>query len=135
MAEARNKAAKGDATEQLDSLAGDEGDELGDALLQGFLGVLGNLAVSRDGLLHDAADVGDGQEPVLLPDAAVPASSATAAVVAPAARGARRRVRHPVLLHHSRDGGPRSVSSPQQTLAPIFQKSRDGFGERDAYLI
>jgi hypothetical protein len=50
-----------------DLLASDEGDELRDALLHGLLSVLGDLPVSRDGLLHDATDVGDGQEPVLLP--------------------------------------------------------------------
>jgi hypothetical protein len=48
-------------------LAGDEADELGHALLHRLLGLLGDLGVGRQDLLHDAADVGDGQQPVLLP--------------------------------------------------------------------
>uniref|UniRef100_A0A0A9GEY4 Uncharacterized protein n=1 Tax=Arundo donax TaxID=35708 RepID=A0A0A9GEY4_ARUDO len=48
-------------------LAGDEGDELGDALLHRLLGVLGDLGVGRKRLLHDPAHVRDRQEPVLLP--------------------------------------------------------------------
>jgi hypothetical protein len=48
-------------------LAGDEGDELGDALLHRLLGVLGDLGVGRERLLHDPAHVRDRQEPVLLP--------------------------------------------------------------------
>ena len=49
------------------SLAGDEGDELRQALLHRLLGVLCNLGVARQRLLHDAADVGNRQEAVLLP--------------------------------------------------------------------
>jgi hypothetical protein len=49
-------------------LAGDEADELGDALLHGLLGLLGDLGVGGQDLLHDAPDVGDGQQPVLLLD-------------------------------------------------------------------
>ena len=48
------------------SLAGDEADELGDALLDGLLGVLGDLAVLRHRAAHDAANVGDRQVPILL---------------------------------------------------------------------
>ena len=51
----------------LHSLAGDEGDKLGEALLHRLLGVLGNLGVGRQHPLHDAADVGDGQVAVLVP--------------------------------------------------------------------
>ena len=40
-------------------LRGDEADELGDALLDAFFGVLGNLGRGGDGLLHDAGHVGD----------------------------------------------------------------------------
>ena len=49
------------------SLAGDEADEFGNAFLHGVLGVLGDLAVGRQRLLHDPADVRDRQVPVLLP--------------------------------------------------------------------
>jgi hypothetical protein len=49
-------------------LAGDEADELGDALLNGLLGLLGDLGVGGQDLLHDAAHVGDGKKAVLLLD-------------------------------------------------------------------
>ena len=52
------------------SLAGYEADELARALLDGLLGVLCNLGIGRQDLLHDAADVGDRQEAVRLPPAA-----------------------------------------------------------------
>ncbi|RUS33969.1 hypothetical protein BC938DRAFT_483077 [Jimgerdemannia flammicorona] len=42
--------------------AGDERDELGDALLDTFFGLLGNLGVLREGTLHDAGDAGSGRE-------------------------------------------------------------------------
>jgi hypothetical protein len=48
-------------------LAGDERDELGHALLHRLLGVLGDLGVRWERLLHDPAHVRDRQEPVLLP--------------------------------------------------------------------
>ncbi|KAI3441099.1 uncharacterized protein J3R85_002773 [Psidium guajava] len=47
-------------------LAGDEADELRDALLDGLLGLLGDLGVRGEGPLHDPAHVGNRQEPVLL---------------------------------------------------------------------
>jgi hypothetical protein len=47
-------------------LPGDEGDELGHALLHRLLGVLADLGVRRQRLLHDPAHVRDRQEPVLL---------------------------------------------------------------------
>ena len=47
------------------SLAGDEADELADALLHRLFCVLCNLCICRQRLFHDAADVGDGQEAVL----------------------------------------------------------------------
>jgi len=43
-----------------------EADELRHALLHGFLGLLGDLGVRRQRLLHDPAHVGYGKEPVLL---------------------------------------------------------------------
>mmetsp|Transcript_12965 Transcript_12965/g.55332 ORF Transcript_12965/g.55332 Transcript_12965/m.55332 type:complete len:218 (+) Transcript_12965:1950-2603(+) len=46
-------------------LAGDEADELRDALLDRLLGVLGDLRVRGQRLLHDATDVGNWQEAVL----------------------------------------------------------------------
>lgn len=52
------------------ALAGDEADELRYTLLHRLLRVLRNLRVVRQRFLHDPADVGDGQETVLLPDAA-----------------------------------------------------------------
>jgi hypothetical protein len=42
--------------------AGDEGNELGYALLNSFLGVFGDFGIIGKGLLHNAADVGDRQE-------------------------------------------------------------------------
>ncbi|KAK3411591.1 hypothetical protein EUGRSUZ_I00332 [Eucalyptus grandis] len=47
-------------------LPGDEADELRDTLLDGLLGLLGDLGVRREGPLHDPAHVGDRQESVLL---------------------------------------------------------------------
>ena len=47
-------------------LAGDEADELGDALLDGLPGVPSDLSVLRHRAAHDAPDVGDRQESVLL---------------------------------------------------------------------
>ena len=38
------------------------------AYLHRLLGILGDLGVGRERLLHDARDVGDGEEAVLLPD-------------------------------------------------------------------
>jgi hypothetical protein len=119
------------------SLAGDEGNELGDALLHGLLGVLGDLPVGRDGLLHDAADVGDGQEPVLLPDAA--AAPGTSALVAPpASPGAGRLVHHPVVLHHHTPN-PTETLDPSSRLAelqPLPEAGAERSEERrEAYLI
>lgn len=51
----------------LTGLAGDEADELRDTFLHRLLRVLGDLGVVGKRPLHDAADVGDGQEPVLFP--------------------------------------------------------------------
>jgi hypothetical protein len=106
-----------------DLLASDEGDELRDALLHGLLSVLGDLPVSRDGLLHDATDVGDGQEPVLLPDAATASTSAAPgapALVAPAsAPRARRSVRHELLLHYR-------TAAATETLDPSAPSRRAG---------
>jgi hypothetical protein len=98
-----------------DSLDGDEGDELGDALLHGLLGVLGDLPVGWDGLLHDAADVGDGQEPVLLPDTATTAPRTPALVAPTATPGTSRPVRHPVVLH---DYHPTETLDPSARSAP-----------------
>jgi hypothetical protein len=47
-------------------LPGDEGDELGHALLYRLLGVVADLGVRRQRLLHDRAHVRDRKEPVLL---------------------------------------------------------------------
>ncbi|RRT62948.1 hypothetical protein B296_00004098 [Ensete ventricosum] len=79
------------------SLAGDEADKLGDALLHGLLGVLGDLGVGGESLLHDPDDIGDREEPILLPDATPGSRALLAALVAPAsASGARRwSLRHP----------------------------------------
>jgi hypothetical protein len=38
----------------------DEGDEFGDALLDGFLGIFGDFGVLGEGLFHDTTDVGNG---------------------------------------------------------------------------
>lgn len=43
----------------------DERDELGYTFLDGFLGVLGDFGICRQRLLHDARDVGNGEETVL----------------------------------------------------------------------
>lgn len=43
-------------------LAGDEGNELGYALLNSFLGIFGDFGIIGESLLHDAADVGYRQE-------------------------------------------------------------------------
>lgn len=75
------------------ALAGDEANELGDAFLHRVLGVLCDLAVGRQRLLHDPADVGDRQVPVLLAHARRARALLTAALVAPARR-TRRRLRH-----------------------------------------
>lgn len=100
------------------SLAGDEGDELGDALLQGLLGVLGDLAVGRHGLLHDAADVGDGEEPVLLPDPAPATAPRAPAVVAPA-------------VGHRPPGNPRSIVN-QISLQNPSARDRERGKEEEA---
>lgn len=63
-------------------LASDEADELGNALLNGVLGVLGDLAVGGKDLLHDAADVGDGKVAVLLTDVGLGALLADALMAA-----------------------------------------------------
>ena len=47
-------------------LGRDERDELAHALLDCLLGVLGHLRIWRQGLFHDAGDVGDGEVLVLL---------------------------------------------------------------------
>lgn len=47
------------------TLARDERDELGHALLHRLLGVLGDLRIRRQGLLHDTRDVCNRQEAVL----------------------------------------------------------------------
>lgn len=46
-------------------LGGDEGDELGDALLDAFSGILGDFSTVRNDLLHEFRHVGDWQEAVL----------------------------------------------------------------------
>lgn len=51
--------------------ARDERDELAHALLHRLLAVLGDLGRGRQRHLHDARDVGRGQEPVLLSDLVV----------------------------------------------------------------
>lgn len=51
------------------SLAGDEGNELRHALLHGLLRILCNLRIRRKEFFHVSTNVGDGQEPVLLPAA------------------------------------------------------------------
>lgn len=50
----------------LSHLRRDEGDELGYTLLDRLFRVLGDLGVGRQGLLHNARDVGDRQVLVLL---------------------------------------------------------------------
>ena len=52
------------------SLAGDEADELGHAFLHCFLRIFGDLSVVRQRFLHNPADICDGEESVLLPNAA-----------------------------------------------------------------
>lgn len=47
-------------------LAGDEANELRQALLHDLLGILGNLSVRGEGLFHDPANIGDREKPVLL---------------------------------------------------------------------
>lgn len=49
----------------LVGLAGDEADVLGDALLDGLLGVVGDLCMGRKDTAHDAYDVGYGHVLVL----------------------------------------------------------------------
>lgn len=49
-------------------LAGDKRDQLGDALLDSLLGILGNFSIRWDGHLHDPRDIGDRQQTVLLTD-------------------------------------------------------------------
>nr|GMC77124.1 hypothetical protein TorRG33x02_100610 [Ipomoea batatas] len=72
-------------------LAGDEADELRHALLHRLLGVLRDLRVRRQRLLHDPAHVGYRQEPVLLPRRI---SARAAVVTARIVVG----IRHPKLL-------------------------------------
>jgi len=50
----------------LASLARDEADELGDALLHCLLRLLRDLRILRQHLLHDPADVRDWQEPAAI---------------------------------------------------------------------
>ena len=57
--------------EQRSVLAGDKADELEDAFLHSFLGVLGDFPIGRKRFLHDAADVGDREEAVLLAEIGV----------------------------------------------------------------
>ena len=52
-------------------LARDEAHELGHTLLHGLLGFVGDLCVGREGPLHDARDIGDGQISILLAKAHV----------------------------------------------------------------
>jgi hypothetical protein len=82
-------------------LPGHEADELGHALLHRLLGLLGDLGVRRQRLLHDARHVRDGKEPVLLLRRRVAAASTNVPRAAPAPgrrRGAglvvRRRAAH-----------------------------------------
>lgn len=83
-------------------LAGDEADEFGDAFLDGVLGVLGDLAVLRQSLLHDATDVGDGQIPVLLAHAAPAAAASLRALLAAAFMATARRARRCLRHYHNR---------------------------------
>ncbi|RWR89853.1 hypothetical protein CKAN_01892500 [Cinnamomum micranthum f. kanehirae] len=46
--------------------AGDEADELGRALLNSLFGFFRYLGVRREGFLHDATHVGNGEETILL---------------------------------------------------------------------
>ena len=54
-----------------DSLAGNEADEFRNAFLHCVFCILRNLAIGRQSLLHDAADVGDREEAVLLAEIGV----------------------------------------------------------------
>ena len=99
-------------------LAGDEADELGDALLHRLLGLLGDLGVGRQDLLHDAADVGDGQQPVLLLDLQVtPSSGAAAHQTRPPPVPVRRLpvevVGHAAAVRRRRRRLPSPFSSPR----------------------
>ena len=88
------------------SLAGDEADELGDALLHRLLSVLSDLGVGGERLLHDPDDVGDREEPILLPYASPRSRAMLAALVTPAsASGARRWS----LRHLQLGRNPRSI--------------------------
>jgi len=60
--------------------------------LHGFLGVLGDFAVGGKRFLHDAADVGDGEEAVLL--AEIGAGTVLAALVATSAAWTRGSIGH-----------------------------------------
>lgn len=46
--------------------AGDEADELGGAFLDNVFGILGDLCIVRQGLLHDAADARNWKGPLML---------------------------------------------------------------------
>lgn len=69
-------------------LAGDEADELRDTLLDSLLGVLRDFAISRKPLLHDAADVSNRKEAILLTEAGA------GAVVAALVGRTRRSIGH-----------------------------------------
>jgi len=85
-------------------LAGNEADELRDAFLQSFLGVLGDFHVGRKHFLHDAADVGDGEEAVLLTEVGA-RTMLTALVVASAtAAWTRRSIEHDCRNSNRRRG-------------------------------
>ena len=55
----------------LGGLASDEAHELCCTLLDGLLGVLRNLGLRREGVLHDPPNIGNGQEVVVMPNAVV----------------------------------------------------------------
>ncbi|KAJ1419615.1 hypothetical protein SESBI_14945 [Sesbania bispinosa] len=59
------------AEEKINILIGDGVDELRDALLNGLFGILRDFSSGREGLFHDADDVGDGKKPFLLTDVRV----------------------------------------------------------------
>lgn len=59
-------------------LAGDEADVLGHALLDGLLGVVGDLGMRGENLAHDSDHVGYRHEPVLLAHRALVAVAAAA---------------------------------------------------------
>ena len=86
----KNKKKKEGRREAL--LAGDEADELGDALLDNLLGVLSDLPISRQPSFHDSAYVRNRKKPVLLADVRRrPGALVSAALTASGTLGLRLR--------------------------------------------